>query len=327
MSAPHSGPPPAGLPRSPFAVVSFCVLSYALAWAVASPMWFSGQGLDHPHQRLILQAMMLTPALAAVIVLVATGHRRDILRVSALVPFRPAGRILRYCLYGLLVAVPVTGGGLLLAAAAGGFRLDLADFSGFRELAGPMGLVDPDGSGAPWGALALFGALQLGGLLLSVPALLGEEWGWRGYLLPALLPMGTWPALMLHGAVWGAWHAPAVLLGYNLGRTDLLGVAMMTAWGVLLGVIIGWLRLASGSVWPAVVGHGSINVASAWPIVFGDAGSGIAEASALPMPLWYAMGAAMLALVGAGAVVQAVRSRRSSGSRPDARGGAGLARL
>lgn len=308
MAAPHPRPPHPDVPRSPRGVVAFCLLAYLLAWAVASPMWLSGEGLDHPYQRPLLQAMMFTPALAALVVLLAAGHRRDMLRVSAITPLRPARRILRYCAYGLLVPLPIMGGGVLLAAATGHFQPDLTDFSGFRQLTAPMGLTDPEGHGAPVAALVLFAGMQLVSLVLSIPLLLGEEWGWRGYLLPALLPLGTWSALLVHGAIWGAWHAPAVLLGYNFGRTDLVGLGMMTAWAVLLGVIIGWLRLASGSVWPAVVAHGAINVSSAWPIVLGDARSGTAEVDALPMGVWVGSGVFLVALVAVASLVPSVRS-------------------
>jgi membrane protease YdiL (CAAX protease family) len=42
-----------------------------------------------------------------------------------------------------------------------------------------------------------------------VPAL-AEEWGWRGWLLPALLPWGRWPAILAVGAVWGRWPVALV---------------------------------------------------------------------------------------------------------------------
>src|SRR5436305_814196 len=63
--------------------------------------------------------------------------------------------------------------------------------------------------------------------LLLTPLAFGEQWGWRGYLLPRLLPLGQWPALLLSGAIWGLWHAPVILLGYNYPQHPILGVLVM----------------------------------------------------------------------------------------------------
>ena len=38
--------------------------------------------------------------------------------------------------------------------------------------------------------------------------------------------------VVVSGALWGLWHAPLILLGYNFGRTDVWGVALMTGAGV-----------------------------------------------------------------------------------------------
>jgi uncharacterized protein len=87
----------------------------------------------------------------------------------------------------------------------------------------------------------------------------GEELGWRGYLLPRLMQAG-WPyPLVLSGLVWGIWHFPFIILtGYAHGAVA-LSLLMFTLATVLFGVFIGWLRLASGSVWVAAMAHASFN--------------------------------------------------------------------
>lgn len=108
----------------------------------------------------------------------------------------------------------------------------------------------------------------LGSFVNSVPAA-GEEIGWRGYLQPALTArLGLVPALVLGGVLWGAWHAPVLLLGYNFGLYDLRGVGLMCFACVLLGVWLGWLRGVSGSVWPAALAHGAFNAAAGLPLLF-----------------------------------------------------------
>lgn len=74
------------------------------------------------------------------------------------------------------------------------------------------------------------------------------------------------------GVVWGAVARPVILLGYNYGRTDVLGLAAMVVFCVLVGIVIGWTRLRSASVWPAVLAHGSINAATNTFAIFLAAG-------------------------------------------------------
>ncbi|WP_017592843.1 CPBP family intramembrane glutamic endopeptidase [Nocardiopsis potens] len=304
-AAPPSAPP-GGLPGA----VVFSVLAAALAWAAASPLWLGGQGLEHPQNRLFIQVMMATPAAAAIIVLSASGGRRGLLRTTGVLPLRPLRPLLGYCLAGLVLSPLIMGGGILLAALAGGYRPDLTDFSAFREFAEPLGLASAEGSGVPLGALGALLGLQSLGLLAGLPMFLGEELGWRGYLLPALMPLGTWPALLVHGAVWGVWHAPVILLGYNFGRTDLAGVGLMTVWCVLFGLVLGLLRLASGSVWPAVLCHGALNSSTMMVVVFGDADAGLVGSDALPLGVWIGACTVIAALIAVGAL--ALRARPAS---------------
>ncbi len=132
----------------------------------------------------------------------------------------------------------------------------------------------PDGTPLP--PIGLLVALQLlaiplGALVNSVFAF-GEELGWRGWLQTTLLPLGTWPSLLITGAIWGLWHAPIILLGYNFARPDLVGLALMTGGCVAWGVLLGWLRLRSASLWPAVLAHGSLNAVGSIVLVFIVAG-------------------------------------------------------
>ena len=96
-------------------------------------------------------------------------------------------------------------------------------------------------------------------VIINLIPCFGEEFGWRGYLLMRLLPLGRARAMVLTGAIWGVWHAPIILQGHNYPQHPLLGVPLMVTFCILLGVLLGWLRLASGSVFPAAVGHASVN--------------------------------------------------------------------
>ena len=54
--------------------------------------------------------------------------------------------------------------------------------------------------------------------LLNVVTCFGEEWGWRGYLLPKVAErMKFLPTVLLTGFIWGIWHAPIIVAGHNYG--------------------------------------------------------------------------------------------------------------
>ncbi|MGH7919879.1 MAG: CPBP family intramembrane glutamic endopeptidase, partial [Candidatus Dormibacteraceae bacterium] len=63
------------------------------------------------------------------------------------------------------------------------------------------------------GAALLFAQL-FQDLVLAVLAnclfTLGEEFGWRGHLVPRLAPLGELWAALIVGVLWGLWHAPLI---------------------------------------------------------------------------------------------------------------------
>lgn len=118
-------------------------------------------------------------------------------------------------------------------------------------------------------------SIPVGALINIIPAL-GEELGWRGWLLPKLMPLGTVWALLLSGTIWGLWHAPLILLGYNYpDAPGWLGLLCMVGTCILFGAVFGWLRIRSGSIWPAALAHGAFNATAAVHLLFAQAGQPI----------------------------------------------------
>jgi len=269
----------------PLATIVFVVLACGLAWLVALPLWL-GQGLAEPISGLLLPVMMFTPAIAAIIVtfvfgVPAAGTRA---RFLGLWPLRPAKRVVWLMVAGWLVPPLLVAASILVAAALGFVQLDPS----FRGFAAEIERAVPPGTPLPpveVVVVAQLAMLPLGALFNSLLAF-GEELGWRGWLLPALRPLGTWPALLLSGAIWGIWHSPVILLGYNFGRTDLTGVLFMMAGCIAWGVLLGWLRLRSASVWPAVLAHGSLNAAGGLIILVAAHQPDLALAGPLGVAAW-----------------------------------------
>lgn len=259
------------LARVPWgAVAVFVAVSFGLAWVVALPIWLTGG----PHSSLLSvlltptgMVMMYTPAVATlVVVLLMRVPRGERLRFLGMWPLRPAKRVVWFTVAAVFAPLAVVVLIIAVAAALGLVSLDLVTFSGFQAvLDAQLAGLDPALRDAmpPLGLLVAIQLLSIpvGTLINSVFAF-GEEIGWRGWLVPALRPLGVWPALLVSGAIWGLWHSPLILLGYNFGYFDWRGVALMTGGCVAWGVLFGWSRLRSGSVWPAVFGHGALNASA-----------------------------------------------------------------
>ncbi len=238
----------------------FVGLACGLAWLVVSPLWISGQGLRHPLAGLLLPLMMFTPTIATLIVTRWISRpAQGIVKATGL----GLGKGRRWGWYWLfawlgvplmVIATPFVG------ALFGVYPLDINNFSAYRALLeqSPQAATLLQTVPIQMLVLAQLAAVLLAPLLNSLFTF-GEEWGWRGYLLPQLLPLGQWPALLISGVIWGLWHAPIILLGYNYPLYPQLGVLLMTVLCVLLGIIFGWTRLATGSVWPAVIAHATLN--------------------------------------------------------------------
>jgi membrane protease YdiL (CAAX protease family) len=116
---------------------------------------------------------------------------------------------------------------------------------------------------------------SIAGLTINGVAALGEEIGWRGFLQDEWRDLGFWRSSWLIGLVWGLWHAPFILYGYNYPGHPVAGVFMMTLWTVLLGPLIGFARLKSGSVFAAAIMHGAINGTAGAPLLVLSGGNSL----------------------------------------------------
>ena len=187
---------------------------------------------------------MATPLLAGVIVcrrhgitLAAVGLRR--------------GR-LRWSLVGALCWPPIV---LLIAAISlvlPGVRFDstmLTDTVGVPATPGWLFV----------GLLALVGAMILAGVTINAVIAFGEEFGWRGYLLWELAPLGFWRASITIGTIWGLWHVPLVVVGLNYPSFPIVGAILFTVVCIAISPLFTYLVVRGRSVLPATVLHGVIN--------------------------------------------------------------------
>ncbi|MDP9766572.1 CPBP family intramembrane glutamic endopeptidase [Deinococcus enclensis] len=156
-------------------------------------------------------------------------------------------------------------------------------------------VADPGAGSAAFLGSYAFRTATLGVLFAGITAF-GEELGWRGLLVPELARRLSFTGTaLISGALWTLWHAPAIVLFEynNAGAPLFYGLACFSVMAVSLSFVLAWLRLRSGSVWPAVVLHASHNAFiqtllnpltvpnPVTPYVTGEFGLGLAVVTAL----------------------------------------------
>ena len=99
-------------------------------------------------------------------------------------------------------------------------------------------------------------------LLPAMVLSIGEELGWRGFLVPELIDwVGFRKASLLSGIIWGFWHLPGILTGnYGTSGTPLwFQLLCFITLVISTGVILAWLRMKSNSLWPVAIFHTTHN--------------------------------------------------------------------
>jgi len=220
---------------------------------------------------LLRAALMFTPMIAHIATRLITreGWSNTFLR-----PDFSHGRWRYYLAAWFLPIVAVlVGGAIYYLIFPGKFDPTMAD-------ARKLGLIGSDVQ--PW----KFFITQLGKAILScLPPLnpglflctFGEEFGWRDYLLQKLMPLGSRKAVLLVSAIWGIWHWPAILTGFNYGLgywgAPLVGPLLFVLVLIFPSAFYAWVTLRSGSVWPAVLAHSADNTSNSlmWFFLRGEA--------------------------------------------------------
>lgn len=119
-------------------------------------------------------------------------------------------------------------------------------------------------AGAPDTVIMIFYILFMGvfGMAGSMATALGEEIGWRGFLVPELYNrIGYTKTSLLSGIIWSVWHYPILLFAdYNSGTAAWYGLSCFTIMVISMSFVLTWLRLRSGSLWTGVLLHASHNL-------------------------------------------------------------------
>lgn len=207
-----------------------CALSWTLAWLALDPRIGASGGL----QVVLDHAAKFGPSLAALITAALVGGR-DALRALL-------ARLARWRVGWGWYALACLGP-LALWATAATFRF---------------------GATGGWPPIEPAAALVFVPLMLRhvfVGGGLGEELGWRGFLLPRLQArQGALRASLVVGLAWGLWHLPAFYLPGTGKQGSPVDMALFTLLTVVLSVIFTWVfRRTGGSVLLLSLLHGAMN--------------------------------------------------------------------
>ncbi|MEU8784787.1 CPBP family intramembrane glutamic endopeptidase [Streptomyces sp. NPDC048637] len=282
---------PASLPRRRGLLV-FLGVAYVGMWVAMSPLLAGGFRRDDGRaetgglEQVCIAAAMFAPALAAILVIrfvERAGRLRDVLALRW-----PAswGRAVRACSLGIAVPAGLTVIALFIGDAAGVYS---------------WGEVH-------WSELGTWATGMLVQLLMSLPLFFGEELGWQGYLFPRLAqdgsPVRLRVAYLATGIAFALWHLPTLLMGGQYpGQPWYVSLPAMLVSCTLALPIFTWLRLRSGSVVPAVIGHAfvsTVSVSMVKEFAARDITLDPLHMGLFGWPGWIAMGAfvAFLALTG-----------------------------
>jgi membrane protease YdiL (CAAX protease family) len=217
----------------------YVVCACGITWGVWAPyLWAARTGETPPSPFLyyLAAAGPLAGALVAELVERGAGGVR-----ALLAQILPAGQPIGWIAAGALSPLALVPVAVLLVGIAG-YGWPAWDGFGISSRAPGLGLF------STW-------------LLMTVSYGLGEETGWRGYLLPRLQARyGALVATLVLSVIWAFWHVPAFFFREGYTSLDAIGLVGFFV-GLFAGaIVLTWLYNASrGSVLAVLLWHGSWN--------------------------------------------------------------------
>jgi len=226
-------------------IVIFSLIAIVLA-LIVDYTFYTVKGLQEPTGTLVWGFIRMYTPTAAVLIMGGPSLLKKYLRINgrAVIVYL-AAPFITFVALSIYLAILVGAGAFTMRQIMSLLSVSSIDFPSFMTL-------------------TLFNAYIVS-LTLNAVFALGEEIGWRGYLLDKSqsIGMGFIKSSIFVGAIWGAWHASAIiLLGHNYPDNRLAGVFLFIVFTISATLPHIFVRSVSSSVLPAASLHGSIN--SVW---------------------------------------------------------------
>ena len=242
--------------------IVFVGLSLVLAWLVALPLWLSQSRPTWLIQVTAL-GMMPMPTLAAIITHRIYHSDKPFIDITALRGGKPL-TVLRWCCVASFSVVIQLIATIMVGALSGAGNFSFSDAAiraRLPHVPGVSSALDPSTLPPAWLLLviALVSGI-VGGFSFNAIAALGEEVGWRGWWASQRQGQNFWVNAVVIGAIWGLWHLPINMVGYNYpGVNRVAACSMFVVYCICAGSLLLELRNRSHSIYPAAVAHSTIN--------------------------------------------------------------------
>lgn len=242
-------------------IIIYIVLSFLIAWILFLIIPLKGMVYGEQRSTLLLTGAMFAPAISSILVRLITkeGFKNMLLKPN----FK--GNIKTYLLIFFGPSL------LIIVSAILYFLLFPTHFD--------TGLTLLQGAEVNPGTIILVSLLQviIIGPIINIVPTMGEELGWRGYLLPKLRTLfSDRLSIIISGIIWGLWHAPVIIMGHNYGTEypgyPYVGILVMVVFCVALGIIEGYFTIKLNSVIPAAMVHSAMNAGAALPLIVAKVG-------------------------------------------------------
>ena len=247
-------------------IFSFLSITFVITYAIEGALILSGfriTQLPATYGQLIIAAVMWVPALATVLTIkfiTREGFAIVNFRFGSWKPYLESGLLVPICFVFIYSLTWLLG-------------LGQPDWKLEWFLATVSSAAGSDLSPLPAPALVLPVLFVM--TLVITPFVnglfgLGEELGWRGYLLPKLMVLGKLKAYLLLGIVWGLWHLPLILIGFTYPGQPVLGTLAFIALTITFGIYLNELTLHHRSSILAGWVHGVFNSQKLglWALIF-----------------------------------------------------------
>ncbi len=239
----------------------YIITTFLLTWSIFFALMLSG-GLENPNARSLVIFCMMVPAISSILTSLLTKNKLKDIWIKPNLKGNIKYYIIGWILPFILVIIGLLTYFLIFPSHFDGSMNTYINTNINRMI--EMGQTPPSMEEVK--PLLIF---QLATTIFVAPIInfiscLGEELGWRGYLLPSLCEKYSYlKATIISSIIWGIWHAPIIAMGHNYGTgyktAPIGGIFAMIIFCIAIGSMLSYLTLKTKSCIPAIISHGMIN--------------------------------------------------------------------